>query len=413
MKLTTALFAFTGLAGLALGKAVIQNIGVNDEVVVPNSYIIIYKSSATPRDRKKHEEAINKKAKGNGKEGIIETIELDGFNGYIAKMTSSELKDVVNSDLVASIEKDTILNLTAVAAPSFGPLRKRAYIQQLNSPWGLARISQRSNKRGLDARYYYDTTTKAGINVYVLDTGIRTTHKEFSGRAVWGANFVPGSPNRDENGHGTHVAGTIGGKTFGVAKNCNLIAVKVCDKNGQTTASMGLQGLQWAVNHAKSKGLAKKSVINISITGDYSAAANSFIKAATDAGLTIVVSAGNKGDDASFYSPSSAPSAITVGASDADDWRTPWSNFGSSVDIFAPGTGILSSWHLSDSSSRYLSGTSMAAPHVAGLAAYFFSNERIEGYAAVTRRILDAAIKDSVIDAMGSSNRLAYNANGK
>ncbi|EWZ29065.1 peptidase S8/S53 domain-containing protein [Fusarium oxysporum Fo47] len=399
MKLTTALFAFSGLAGLALGKAVNQNI--DDELVVPNSYIIIYKSSVTPSDRKKHEEAITKKAKSNGKEGIIETIEPDGFKGYIAKMTSSELKDVVNSDLVASIERDTILNLTAVAAPSFGLLRKRAYTQQLNSPWGLARISQRSNKRGLDAQYYYDTATKAGINVYVLDTGIRTTHKEFSGRAVWGANFVPGSPNRDENGHGMHVAGTIGGKTFGVAKNCNLIAVKVCDKDGQTIASIGLQGL------------VKKSVINISITGDYSAAANSFIKAATDAGLTIVVSAGNKGDDASFYSPSSAPSAITVGASDADDWRTPWSNFGSSVDIFAPGTGILSSWHLSDTSSRYLSGTSMAAPYVAGLAAYFLSNDRIEGYAAVTRRILDAAIKDSVIDAMGSSNRLAYNANGK
>ncbi|EWZ29039.1 peptidase S8/S53 domain-containing protein [Fusarium oxysporum Fo47] len=411
MRLIASLVVIAGIVDLVFSRATIQNIGVEDEDVVPNSYIITYKSSATSNDKKKHEEAITKKARRKGKEGVVNNIKLDGFQGYVAKMTSSELKDVVNSDLVAYIEKDVIYNLTAVAAPSSKPLTKRGFTRQLDPQWGLARISQRT-KGSLDAQYYYDTTAGNGTNVYVLDTGIRITHKEFSGRAIWGANFIRGSPDRDENGHGTHVAGTVGGKTYGVAKNCKLIAVKVGNKDGLSSLSVGLQSIQWAVNHAKSRGLAKKSVINISFGGGYSAAANEAVKAATDAGLTVVVSAGNEADDASFWSPGSAASAITVGASDAFDWRAPFSNFGTSVDIFAPGVGILSSWHLSDSSSRYLSGTSMSAPHVAGLAAYFISKEGIQGSAAVTKRILGASLAGYIIDAGGSNNRLAYNANG-
>ncbi|KAM0551291.1 hypothetical protein ACHAPJ_008394 [Fusarium lateritium] len=410
MKLATALFVLTGLIDLAVTRAVIQNVGAKDEVV-PNSYIVTYKRSATSGNKKKHEEAITKKAKSKGKEGVVNNIELEGFQGYIAKMTPSEVEDVVNSDLVISIEKDIIFNISAAVTPSSGPLTKRAYAKQLNVPWGLARISQHAT-RGLDPRYYYDNTTNPGTVVYVLDTGIRTTHAEFGGRAVWGANFVSGSPNKDENGHGTHVSGTIGGKTFGVAKNSKLMAVKVGDKSGASSLSIGLQAIQWAVNHAKSRGATKKSVINISFGGGYSAAANDAVKAATDAGLTVVTSAGNEYDDASNWSPGSAPSVITVGASDFDDWRCPFSNFGPLVDIFAPGNGILSAWHLDDSSTRYLSGTSMAAPHVAGLAAYFISKETIRGNAAVTKRILDAAIPDLISDAGGSSNRLAYNANG-
>ncbi|KAF5018461.1 hypothetical protein F66182_9558 [Fusarium sp. NRRL 66182] len=412
MKLATSLFILTELVHLAFGRAAVQNIGAEDGAVIPNSYIVTYKSSATSRDKKKHEEALTKKAKSKGKEGVVDNLELGGFQGYVAEMTSSELKDVTNSDLVAHIEKDVAFNFSAVVDSSFGPLTKRAYTKQLNAPWGLARISQRTG-RGLDAQYYYDKTANAGANVYVIDTGIRITHKEFSGRAVWGANFISGSPNQDENGHGTHVAGTVGGTTLGVAKNCRLIAVKVGDKNAGSSISIALKGIQWAVNHAKSKGLAKKSVLNLSGGGPFTAAINDAIKAATDAGLTVVVAAGNEGDDVSYYSPASSPSAITVGSSDASNWRAATSNYGPLVDIFAPGVGIPSSWHTGDSSIRYLSGTSMAAPHVAGLAAYFISKEGIQGSANVTKRILSAALVDQIIDPLTSKNRLAYNGNNR
>jgi subtilisin family serine protease len=206
-----------------------------------------------------------------------------------------------------------VINITAVAAPTFGPLTIRAYTTQLHAPWGLARISHRSTNNGgaFDSGYYYDSTAGAGVHVYVVDTGIRTSHSEFSGgRAIWGANFVSGSPNTDEFGHGTHVAGTIGGKTYGVAKACKVYAVKVFDKNGSGTMAGVIQGLQWAVNNAKARGVAKKAVVNMSLSGSYTAAVNDAVKAATDAGLTVVVAAGNFNDDASLYSPASAPSAI-------------------------------------------------------------------------------------------------------
>uniref|UniRef100_A0A0D2XXS6 Uncharacterized protein n=1 Tax=Fusarium oxysporum (strain Fo5176) TaxID=660025 RepID=A0A0D2XXS6_FUSOF len=371
MKLTTALFGLTGLVGLALSQAIIKNSGVDSAAVVPDSYIVMYKPNMKSGSKQKHEHTITSKAKTKGKEGVIENINLGGFQGYIAEIPASELKDVINSDLVAYIEKDTVVNITAAAAFPFGPLTKRAYTNQ---------------QRALG---------------------------EFSdGRATWGANFISGSPNTDEYGHGTHVAGTIGGKTYGVAKSCQMFAVKVLDKTGSGTMAGVIQGLQWTVKNAKARGVTKKAVINMSLGGYYTAAVNDAVKAATDAGLTVVVAAGNSDDDASYYSPASAPSAITVGAVESSNYRTAWSNYGSLVDIFAPGSGVLSAWHLSDSGSRYLSGTSMAAPHVAGLAAYFISKEGIRGSAAVTQRILTAAIPNVVSDPNGSNNRLAYNAGG-
>ncbi|KAF5637631.1 dimethylaniline monooxygenase [Fusarium tjaetaba] len=258
-----------------------------------------------------------------------------------------------------------------------------------------------------------DMTVGTGATVYILDSGIRSTHKKFGGRAVWGANFVSGSPDRDEFGNGTHVAGIVGGKTYGVAKGCSMYAVKVIDKNGMNTMSNVLQGLQWAVNHAKSKGITKKSIINASLGGPYTKIGNDAVKAATDLGITIVVAAGNEAEDAANYSPASAPSAITVGAIDSSNYRTLWSNYGKVVDIFAPGSDILSAGHLSDSGSVYRSGTNMAAPHVAGLAAYFMAKEGLRGSVAVTKRIIGAAYTTFVGEAFDGPQHVAYNGGGK
>ncbi|KAH7165065.1 peptidase S8/S53 domain-containing protein [Fusarium sp. MPI-SDFR-AT-0072] len=399
MKLVISLFLLTELVGLTLAQAKVQNANIEPELVIPNSYIIKYKSKASSSNKKKHEEAIHKKAKSKGKEGIVDNIDLDGFKGYVAEIPSSELQEVIDSDLVDYIEQDTIVNVSAVAAPSLGPITKRGYTSQASAPWGLALLLRR------DGWHWH--------NYYILDSGIRTTHKEFEGRASWGANFVSGSPDTDEYGHGTHIAGIVGGKTYGVAKGCRMYAVKVIDKDGLGTMSNILQGLQWAVNHAKSRGITKKSVINASLGGPYTKIGNDAVKAATDLGITIVVSAGNSGADAAEYSPASAPSAITVAAIDSASYRTLWSNYGSVVDIFAPGSDILSVGHLSDSSSIYKSGTSMAAPHVAGLAAYFMAKEGLRGSIAVTKRIISAADTSVVGEAMDSPQRVAYNGGGK
>lgn len=279
--------------------------------------------------------------------------------------------------------------------------------RQYNAPWNLARISHRSrNQRD----YYYSDTAGKDIRVYVLDTGIRLSHADFQGRAVWGTNFVTSSPDSDEDGHGTHVAGVIAGATYGVAKKATVIAVKVLDSSGKGTMSGLLRGLNWAVEDAKQRGMAKRAVINMSLGGVYTQSVNDAVKAATDAGITVVAAAGNDNADISSFSPASAPSAITVGAIDQQDQRADFSNWGPGVDVFAPGVLVLSAYNGSDGDSAWMSGTSMATPHVAGLAAYFIAREGREG-SAVTKRILSAAIQ-GVADAKGSADRIAYNAAG-
>ncbi|KAK7421441.1 hypothetical protein QQX98_002139 [Neonectria punicea] len=413
MKFTATLCSLTGLLGLALAAAPIKNADISADLVVPDKYIVTYKAGASSGSKKKHEEAITKKAKKSNRKGVVDAIDLGKLQGYVVEIPPSELKDIADSDLVDYIEKDSIVNITAVAA-SPEQLNKRAYTTQVNAAWGLARISHNSAAPGsFGTGYYYDTTAGTGVRVYVVDTGIRTTHSEFGGRAVWGANFISGSPNTDEYGHGTHVAGTIAGKTFGVAKAATVVAVKVLDKTGSGTMSGVILGLNWAVDNAKSRGIAKKAVVNMSVGGAYTSSVNAAVKAATDAGLTVVVAAGNSNDDSSYYSPASAPSAITVGAVEGTNTRTWFSNYGALVDIFAPGDATISSYHSSDSATRYLAGTSMATPHVAGLAAYFIAKEGLSGSVAVTNRIIGAAITGLVGDAQGSANRVAYNACGK
>jgi subtilisin family serine protease len=414
MKFTATLCGFAGLLSLALAAAPVKNADLSAELTVPNKYIITYKAGTSSSSRKKHEENVTKKAKKGNKKGVVDAINLGpSYQGYVAEIPPAELTDIANSDLVAFIEKDSVVKVTHVA-PSAEQLQKRAYTTQVNAAWGLARISHKATGPGsFGTGYYYDTTAGSGVRVYVVDTGIRTTHSEFGGRALWGANFISGSPNTDEFGHGTHVAGTVAGKTFGVAKSATVVAVKVLDKTGSGSMSGIILGLNWAVNNAKSRGAQKKSVVNMSLGGSYTASVNAAVKAATDAGLTVVVAAGNSNDDAAYYSPASSPSAITVGAVEGTNTRTWFSNYGSFVDIFAPGDAIISAYHSSDSATRYLAGTSMASPHVAGLAAYFIAKEGLSGSVAVTNRIIGAGISGVVGDDGGSANLVAYNACGK
>ncbi|EAQ83682.1 hypothetical protein CHGG_10086 [Chaetomium globosum CBS 148.51] len=372
-----------------------KNNEVPEDLVIPDTYIIRYKPSLDVLRRLQHEEDIDRMAKKDEKRGIFDRFDIPGLQGYVAEISPSELKNLTECDL-----KDTIIKTTAVAASP--ALAKRTMVKQYNAPWGLARISHYSRHR---RDYVYSDTAGTGTVVYVVDTGIRTSHADFNGRAIWGANFLAETSDSDEDGHGTHVAAIIAGSTYGVAKNATVIAVKVLDKTGSGSMSGLLQGLNWAVDDARRRGVVSRTVINLSVAGTYTQSVNDAIKIATDAGITVVAAAGNKNDDVANWSPGSAPTAITVGAIDEDDRRGEFSNWGPGVDIFAPGVSINSAYNTGDYETAWLSGTSMATPHVAGLAAYFMAREGLSG-SEVTERILGAANK-GVADRHEGADRIA------
>jgi subtilisin family serine protease len=262
-------------------------------------------------------------------------------------------------------------------------------LAQTNAPDGLVRLS---NSQPGGSQYIFDDTAGAGVTVYVIDTGVNVEHTEFSGRATFGANFIQGSPDTDENGHGTHCAGTIAGRTFGVAKSADIVGVKVLDAEGSGSFDGIIAGMEWVFQQVQASGTASKSVVSMSLGGGSSSAINDVVEDLTDLGVIVVAAAGNSGLDARTSSPASAPKAITVGAIDAkDDTIASFSNFGPAVDILAPGVDVLSAYIGSNIATEVLSGTSMACPHVAGLAAYLIAEEGISGPDRMAARIIELA----------------------
>ncbi|KAJ9661037.1 Basic amino-acid permease [Neophaeococcomyces mojaviensis] len=326
--------------------------------------------------------------------GVEKTYEIDTFKGYAGQFDDATIEEIRNSDDVEEVEADQIWTISALTT-------------QNSSTYGLSSISHR--KLG-QTGYVYDTTAGQGTYAYVVDTGINIDHREFEGRASNGYNAV-GGQFTDTAGHGTHVSGTIGSKTYGIAKKTNLIAVKVFQGESSST-SIILDGYQWAVNDIRAKGRQAKAAINMSLGGGFSTAFNNAVKAAYNAGVVSVVAAGNDGVDASKQSPASAPEAITVGAIDKTGARAYYSNYGNVVDIFAAGSDVLSTWIGSNTATNTISGTSMATPHIVGLVLYLQSLEGLSTPAAVANRITSLATTGVVTDTQGSPNRLAYNGNG-
>lgn len=286
-----------------------------------------------------------------------------------------------------------------------------ALVTQNNAPWGLGSISSRT--RGASS-YIYDDAASQETFSYVVDTGIRITHRDFGGRAQFGYNAV-GGDNNDNQGHGTHVAGTVGGTTYGVAKNTTLIAVKVFE-GAQGSASSVIGGFDWAVNDIVTKNRQNASVINMSLGGPGSPVWDQAITEAWDRGVLAVVASGNENQLASNRSPARSPEVICVGNVQSNDARrsgSTGSNYGPAVDIFAAGTGILSAYYNSDTATASLSGTSMASPHVAGLVSYLRGVEGLSSAKDIKARVLELATTGRVTDAQGSANLLAYNGNGR
>ncbi len=288
-----------------------------------------------------------------------------------------------------------VLLLLLLSAPALGATPASA-------PWGLDRIDQRALP--LDGGYHA-RAAGAGVTVYVVDTGIRLSARDFGGRAVTGVDEVDGGEAADCNGHGTHVAGTIGGVRYGVARQVRLVAVRVLDCQGRGTASSVLRGLEWVLADHRA---GQPAVLNMSLGGAPSSSLDRQTRALAKDGIVVVVAAGNDGGDACRTSPARTRVAITVSATDRSDGRPAWANTGRCVDLFAPGVDITSDWVTGDTATRTVSGTSMASPAVAGAAALYLSAHPAATPAQVRAALVRAATPGVVRGHGSAPDRLLY-----
>jgi subtilisin family serine protease len=293
----------------------------------------------------------------------VERVYHNALQGYVATFKGTGAADVAHDPRVAFVELDREVHVQASE-----PI-------DATGSWGLDRIDQ--TKLPLDGFFNY-TANGTGVTAYIIDTGIETTHSEFdNNRATFGFDAVKDgtAEGQDCDGHGTHVAGTVGGKTYGVAKNVNLVEVRVLDCSGSGSWSGVIAGIDWVMAHR-----ASKSVANMSLGGPASSAVDTAVANAINAGVTFAVAAGNGnqagiGQDACKYSPARVPAALTIGATDKTDTKSKWSNYGKCVDWFAPGVGIVSS--VMGGGSEAWSGTSMATPHTTGVVALYLSTVQV------------------------------------
>jgi subtilisin family serine protease len=315
-------------------------------------------------------------------------------NGFAASLNAGQLRAMQNNPNVAFVEQDAAVQSSLVT--------------QTGATWGLDRIDQTSLP--LSTTFGY-TSTGVGVTAYIVDTGIRMTHSQFTGRVTSGYDAIDGGAAEDCDGHGTHVAGTVGGTTVGVAKGVSLVAVRVLDCAGSGTNAGVIAGVDFVANST-----ARPAVANLSLGGGASTALDASINNAISKGITFVVAAGNgnqggKAQPACNYSPARVPAAITVSATDNTDRKASYANYGTCVDIFAPGNGILSAWYTNDTAGATISGTSMASPHVAGVAAQYLSLNPGASPAAVASALIAASTPNKVISAgSGSPNRLLFTA---
>jgi subtilisin family serine protease len=308
------------------------------------------------------------------------------LKGYAASLPAAAVDALARDSRVAYIEPD---------APV------QAFATQSGATWGLDRIDQRALP--LSGTFSY-TNTGSGVKAYIIDTGIRLTHSDFGGRATSGYDAVDGGTADDCNGHGTHVAGTVGGSTYGAAKGVSLVAVRVLNCSGSGTTSGVIAGVDWVTaNHAAGA----PAVANMSLGGGASSSLDTAVSNSIADGVSYAVAAGNGNmggiaQDACKYSPARVSAAITIGATDSTDRKASWSNYGNCVDWFAPGVGITSAWYTGDTSTNTISGTSMATPHVAGVAALY-----LQGNPSATPSTLRDALYANTTKGIVTSSKTA------
>lgn len=366
--------------GLAQGGGPAPILGTDLPNVIPGRYIVVFDENTGNGEM---ETAMNRvRAQG----GSIHFVYEAAIKGFAAALPEKALQGLQNNPQVQFIQAEQVITIDT---------------DQTSATWGLDRIDQRSLPLNTIYAYNY---TGAGVNAYILDTGILPTHAEFSGRAFVAYDAVGDGQNGiDCNGHGTHVAGTIGGKTYGVAKDVTLYAVRVLDCSGSGTNAGVIAGIDWVTAHA-----VKPAVANMSLGGSADAAIDAAVTNSINSGITYAVAAGNNRRDACKFSPARVPLALTVAATTNTDTRASYSNYGTCVDLFAPGSSITSAWYTSTTATNTISGTSMATPHVAGVAALYLQVHPTASPADVTSAIKGAATLNAVIDPKGSPNLLLY-----
>jgi subtilisin family serine protease len=342
---------------------------------VDGQYIVVLNEGANPR---------SVAAVAGVSPGYVYTAALNGFS---AELNQGQLNALQHNPNVAYIEQDQEV---------------QASTTQTGATWGLDRIDQRS--RPTDGNYNY-TPTGAGVHAYIIDTGILLGHTQFTGRIGNGYDAVTTGGNANDcNGHGTHVAGTVGGTTYGVAKQVTLHPVRVLNCQGSGTNAGVIAGMDWVANNRQFP-----AVANMSLGGGASTAVDDAVNRMHNAGVTVVVAAGNENQNACNVSPSRAANAITVGSTTSTDARSSFSNYGTCVDVFAPGSSITSAWYTSTTATNTISGTSMASPHVAGVAALYLSDNTSALPSAVASAITSTATTGVVTSAgTGSPNLLVY-----
>ncbi|KAF8259573.1 peptidase S8/S53 domain-containing protein [Lactarius quietus] len=345
--------------------------------LINNSYIVVFKKDTPQAIVDNHYnffQAAHSEYPLLDDESGIRHVYDSHIKGYAGRFTDTVLQRIRKRAEVDYVERDQIVRTQEI---------------QEGAPWGLARISHRpklSSDTSNNSKYKFDVHGGEGVDVYVIDTGIHINHAEFEGRASWGKSFPRNEVDEDNDGHGTHCAGTIASGKYGVAKAANVIAVKVLKSHGKGAMSAAIAGVLYAADAAEAKAMRaaaevkatgktkhKGSVANMSLVGGKCITLDRAVNSAVGTGLHFVVAAGNDHSDACNYSPAATEDAITVGASTHRDERADISNSGRCVDVFAPGVDILSTWIGSKDATHKLNGTSMASAHTAGLLAYFIS----------------------------------------
>lgn len=352
--------------------------------IIKNQYIVILNKDAGPS--KDFAQNIAKQHAGK----VLQSYDtvLKGFAIYLPDTAGAAFIEAMKKNPhVLSVESDTIVNIDATT--------------QSNPDWGLDRIDQKALP--LNSAYSY-LQTGSGTTAYIVDTGILSSHQEFSGRVLSSYTAISdGNGTTDCNGHGTHVAGTVGGTTYGVAKNVNLVPIRILGCDGSGASSNVIAGLDWILKNGK-----KPAVVNMSLGGATSSSLDSAVENLYNNGYVMVVAAGNSNTDACTSSPARVSKAITVAATDNTDTRASYSNYGSCVDIFAPGSQINSSWIGSNTATKILNGTSMATPHVAGVVAEMLQSTPTASPQTISTNLLNQASSNVVKNPSGSPNRLLY-----